>query len=151
MTVFNNSGSRNASCQGISKISSRLNDQYRVFIVDADYTIASTLATILQQYGLDARFYTEPREALQASRSEAPQFLVAEVMLPQLSGVELAIQILQYSSDCRVLLVSHSHDAAYILKETARAEGYDFELLPKPVHPAVLLDMIQNVFEAPAG
>jgi CheY-like chemotaxis protein len=44
----------------------------RIFVLDEEHISASTLAAILQKSGFSARFFTCPREALAAARSEAP-------------------------------------------------------------------------------
>jgi DNA-binding NtrC family response regulator len=66
---------------------------------------------------------------------------------PLLSGIELAIQVREYCPDCKVLLFSGQAASAGLL-ETARANGYDFEFLLKPVHPSDLLATIRNLTEA---
>ena len=85
--------------------------QPRVFVVDDNDLIASSLAMILRHQGFDARSFNKPFEALQAARSEAPDLLISDVMMPRLSGIELAIQVQERSPDCRILLLS-SHAAA---------------------------------------
>jgi CheY-like chemotaxis protein len=54
----------------------------RIFVVDDERVSASTLAAILQKSGFSARFFTCPREALAAARSEAPDLLISDVMRP---------------------------------------------------------------------
>lgn len=65
-----------------------------VFVVDDEEVIASSLATILKLHGgLRARSFTKPLEALEAARLEAPDLLISDVMMPELSGIDLAIQV----------------------------------------------------------
>jgi DNA-binding NtrC family response regulator len=118
--------------------------QPRVFIVDDEQVIASSLASILCHLGFDARAFTEPLKALKAARSEAPDLLISDVVMPQLSGIELAIQLQTSCPHCKVLLFSGQAATADML-EAARADGYDFEVLSKPVHPKDLLSRIQAV------
>jgi CheY-like chemotaxis protein len=118
--------------------------QPRVFVVDHEQVIASSLATILRQLGFDATSYTEPLKALKAARSGAPDLLISDVVMPVLSGIELAIQLQELCPGCKVLLFSGQAATAGLL-ETARANGHDFELLLKPVHPKDLLREIQKV------
>jgi CheY-like chemotaxis protein len=54
----------------------------RIFVVDEEHIGASTLAAILQKSGFSARFFTCPREALAAARSEAPDLPMSDVMMP---------------------------------------------------------------------
>ena len=112
-------------------------NQLRVFVVDDEYSIATTVATILRMHGFDATPFTEPLLALQAARSNAPDLLVSDVMMPEMSGVELAMHIQKFYPECKVLLSSGSADSAELL-ETAHAIGHDYAFLPKPVYPADL-------------
>ena len=124
---------------------SQTQKQPRVFVVDDEHVIASTLAMILRlQGGFHARAFTQPLEALEAARLDAPDLLISDVVMPLLSGIELAIQVREHCPDCKVLLFSGQAATADML-ETARANGYDFDLLLKPIHPSDLLARIRNL------
>ena len=119
----------------------------RVFVVDDEDVIASSLAMILRfQGGLHATSFTNPVSALQAAQSQAPDLLITDVVMPQMSGIDLAIQLRKLHPDCKVLLFSGQAATADLL-EVARAAGYTFELLLKPMHPADLLARIQALIE----
>jgi DNA-binding NtrC family response regulator len=119
---------------------------FRVFVVDDEVIIASTLATILQRGGFDAASFTDPLQALAAARLEAPDLLITDVVMPVLSGINLAIEIRKTSPNCRVLLFSGQAATANLL-QVARDNGYDFELISKPIHPTDLLKKIRHVQE----
>jgi DNA-binding NtrC family response regulator len=116
--------------------------QYRVFVVDDEHIIASSLATILRLQGFDAMFFTDPLVALQAAESETPDLLISDVVMPKVSGVELGIMFRERFPACKVLLFSGQAATANLL-QTARSKGHDFELLLKPVQPADLLTRIR--------
>jgi len=119
----------------------------RVYVVDDEEVIASSLEMALHLHGgFSARSFAKPIEALEAARLEPPDLLIADVAMPQLSGIELAIQVREHCPDCKVLLFPEQAATARLL-EAARAAGYDFELHPKPVHPADLLEKIQYLTE----
>ena len=122
--------------------------QLRVFVVDDHDVIASSLALILQfQGGFHATSFTDSVEALQASRREPLDLLITDIVMPKLSGIGLAIKVLEHCGHCKVLLFS-GQDVSESMLETARASGYEFDFLRKPVHPATLLSSIQRVLEA---
>jgi FixJ family two-component response regulator len=116
----------------------------RVFVVDDEEVIASSLATILRTRGFDATAFTSPLEALAAAELDAPDLLISDVVMPELSGIDLAIQMQNLCPGCNVLLFSGQAATASML-ETARANGHDFKLLLKPVHPTDLLREIKSV------
>ena len=115
-----------------------------VFVVDDEQVIASSLATILRHLGFDATSFIEPLDALSAARLQNPDLLITDVVMPQLSGIDLAIQVQECCSNCKVLLFSGQATTADLL-QAARANGHDFELVLKPVHPKDLLSKIQQL------
>jgi DNA-binding response OmpR family regulator len=110
----------------------------RIFIVDDEPIIASALATIFNMNGYSARCFTRPTDALIAAQSDIPDLLISDVAMPELSGVDLAIQIKARHPRCKILLFSGSA-ATQDLLENACNRGHDFHLLSKPVHPKELL------------
>jgi CheY-like chemotaxis protein len=88
--------------------------------------------------------FTNPLEALHAAEVDAPDLPISDVMMPELSGVELAIQMRKQTPRCKVLLFSGQASTADLLAE-ARRKGYTFHLLSKPVHPSDLLKQIRSM------
>jgi DNA-binding NtrC family response regulator len=122
-------------------------EKSRIFVVDDELIIASTLATILRMNGFDAHSFTHPQEALRAAREKAPDLLISDVIMPGISGIDLAILMLKLSPACKVLLFSGQAATANLL-EAARERGHHFEVLAKPIHPAEFLLKIKAVSEA---
>jgi len=114
-----------------------------VFVVDDEVVISRSLATILEHHGYSARFFTGPVEALECIKVDPPDLVITDVVMPHLSGVELAIQAKAHSSDCKILLFSGQASTLDLLSE-ARKHGHDFTLLSKPVHPEDLLREINR-------
>ena len=115
----------------------------RIFVVDDEQVIAQSLAVILRQSGFVVDAFTNPREVLNIAASQAPDLLISDVMMPEMSGIDLAIQLRKRHPECKVLLFS-GHAATADLLRAARQQGHDFELLLKPVHPKDLLGAIKR-------
>jgi CheY-like chemotaxis protein len=111
------------------------------YVVDDEKVIASTLAAILKNSGFAAIAFTNPQEALKAAESEAPALLISDVMMPEMTGIELAVQLTSMHPTCKILLFSGQAATADLLA-SARQDGHDFVLLQKPVHPKDLLAAI---------
>ena len=114
-----------------------------IFVVDDERIIAETLTAILQKSGFSACAFYNPLDALAAAASAAPDLLISDVVMPQLSGIELAIQLTKLCPDCKVLLFSGQAQTADLLID-ARQLGHDFSLLSKPIHPSDLLKQIRS-------
>jgi FixJ family two-component response regulator len=122
----------------------------RIFVVDDERVIASTLAAIFNMNGYSARCFTQPMEALAAAQSDVPDLLISDVAMPGLSGVDLAIQMRAQYPKCKILLFS-GQAATVDLLEHARAQGPDFHLILKPVHSSEpLAEGMSRDEEAPA-
>ena len=66
-----------------------------------------------------------------------------------ISGIEAAVEILRVLPYCKVLLISGNAGYGALL-EKARAKGFDFELLLKPVPPPDLLTKISQMLSSAA-
>lgn len=109
-----------------------------IFVVDDEPVIAQTIAIILNQAGFRALAFDHPEKAVAARVEMNPDLLITDVMMPGMTGVELAIHFREAQPECRVLLFSGQAATADLLQE-ARNRGFQFDLLMKPVHPADLL------------
>ena len=117
----------------------------RVFVVDDENIIASTLELILRNQGFDAHSFTDPIIALKAAQSKSPDLLVTDVLMPRMNGIDLAIRIRQDLPDCKILLLSGSISVVDLLAEAEA--GHDFVVIGKPVHPAILIDVIKEALQ----
>ncbi len=113
----------------------------RVLIVDDERRVADTAAVIVRNAGYDVAVAYDAESAFRRCESVSPDVVISDVAMPGMNGVELAVRIRQSYPHCRVLLVSGAVPTRDLLEE-ARLEGYDFELLAKPVHPTELLSRI---------
>jgi DNA-binding NtrC family response regulator len=122
----------------------------RIFVVDDEHDIASSLAAILQMSGFSAKFFTRPLEALISAQLEAPDLLISDITMPDLSGIDLAIQMTTQYPRCKVLLFS-GEAATMDLLQTAREQGHHFRLLLKPAPPSEILSEIGKLAEYSAA
>ena len=132
-------------CPGVAvpQMPATESDIQRVYIVDDEWIIAETLAAILNRNGFHAHAFHSPNRALVRALDQPPDILLTDVMMPDLSGIDLAISLRRANSNCRVLLFSGQAGALDLLCD-ARRRGYDFELLQKPLHPLQLLLRLRN-------
>jgi DNA-binding response OmpR family regulator len=114
-----------------------------VFVVDDDHLVASTMTIILQHEGYDARFFVSPLKALEAARTVLPDLAIVDVMMPELSGIDLAVRLREECPACKVLLFSGRTETADLLDD-ARLRGHEFPVVAKPIHPTRLLAMIKD-------
>jgi len=119
-------------------------DMADVYVVDNEKLIANTLALILAQNGYRAIGFTNPLEALKSAIAQPPAILISDVIMPDMNGIELAIEFQARFPKCKVLLLSGQAVTTDLL-DNARQRGYDFTVLAKPVHPTDLLAAIDKL------
>ena len=115
----------------------------KVLVVDDERVIADTLAIILNQHGYDASAVYTGFEAVESARREKPDLIISDVIMPDMNGIEAAIQVRGFLPACKILLFSGQAATADLL-ESARAQGHEFEILAKPVHPQDLLAKLRS-------
>ena len=118
----------------------------RLLVVDDERVIADTLATILRQQGYETAAAYDGNSALTLCETFGPELVISDVVMPGMSGIDLAIRIRQQYPGCKILLFSGQAATSGLLDE-ARRKGHEFELLAKPIHPKELLARIDGIKE----
>jgi CheY-like chemotaxis protein len=119
-----------------------------VLVVDDEKVIADTLSIILSKSGFTALTAYDGASALEIAAEHIPDLLISDVMMPGMTGIELAITVTETIPECKVLLFS-GQAATVDLLEKARHAGHDFTTLTKPVHPTDMLKRISECLAAP--
>ena len=114
-----------------------------VLVVDDESVIADTLAEILTRSGYTGVAEYDGDSALETALLMPPEMLITDVVLPGMSGIELAITIRRIFPDCKIILFSGQASTADLLA-AARQDGHHFTLLTKPLHPQDLLTRVSE-------
>lgn len=115
----------------------------KVLVADDERVIADTLTMILNQSGFDARAVYSGEKALELAPTFEPDMLISDVIMSDLNGIDAAIRIRALLPGIKILLFSGQAATADLL-EKARTQGYEFEILAKPVHPQDLLTRLRS-------
>ena len=78
----------------------------RVLVVDDDRGIVDTLQTILTMAGYDCATSDNGNDALQLAGHFDPHLVISDVMMPGMSGVELALKLRNSHPRMRIILLS---------------------------------------------
>jgi CheY-like chemotaxis protein len=113
----------------------------RILVADDDCVIADTLSQILRLSGYETETVSSGEEAVSSAAKHKPDILITDVVMGGISGIEAAIQILEFLPACLVILISGQANTADHLSSTL-SRSRQLEILAKPVHPGVLLDRI---------
>jgi DNA-binding NtrC family response regulator len=78
----------------------------RIFVVDDEKWIADTLVVILGKYSYEASAFYNAQSALDQMKVCCPELVISDVVMPGMSGVEMAVIIRVRHPECKILLLS---------------------------------------------
>jgi CheY-like chemotaxis protein len=118
-------------------------------VVDDDPHMRRFLSEALRQGGMCVLEAKSGREALRLTQTAVPHFIVTDIEMPDVDGLELCRRLRKLTATCNVPIIIVS-GAAASLGGDATAAGCDV-VLPKPCSPAVLLGVIRRLLVRPSG
>jgi CheY-like chemotaxis protein len=116
----------------------------RILVVDDERLLADTTAAILRRSGFNTKTAYEGFGALEIMISFHPEYVLTDIMMPGMNGLELAIAITKIDPATKILLFSGQAGISEIL-EGGKAKGFEFPLLAKPVHPSKLIEGLKGL------
>ena len=116
----------------------------RVLIVDDERLIADTLAAILNEHDFEAVGVYSGEAAIEAARTMQPDVVLSDVLMPRMSGIDLGIKLRGEFPETSIFLFSGQAVTTELLRK-AHADGHQFELLPKPIHPEHLMARLRGL------
>lgn len=128
---------------------SRQKRSVRALVVDDEGLIADTLALILKNHDFAAEAVHSGFEAIARAKSEPFDVMISDVVMPEMNGIEAANEVRKILSECRIVLISGHPETARLLSD-AREKGCDYEIHAKPVHPNILIGILEEVATARA-
>jgi two-component system phosphate regulon response regulator OmpR len=114
----------------------------KVLVIDDDAKLGALLVQYLQQQGAVALHALTPEEGLRKLKSEAPDVLVLDVMMPVLSGFDVLKDLRARGDALPVLMLTARGDLA---DRVAGLEMGADDYLAKPFQPRELLARLQAI------
>ena len=115
----------------------------RILVVDDEKLIANTLTEILEGAGYHVAVAYDGWSALEIAVRFLPEYLLSDILMPRMNGVELAIAIQKMYPSTRIRLFSGQAGISEIL-ESGQNQGFEFELIAKPIHPLKLIECLKE-------
>jgi len=111
-----------------------------IAVVDDDVALRQLMVHLLRRYGYEVREYSNPLDVSADPTMDEVTLLVSDVMMPELTGVELARSLGQRYPELAILLVSGTAD-----RDVLEGLGPTVELLAKPFRPSELVDAVHQL------
>jgi len=116
----------------------------RLLYVEDNLQVADITCLMLEDIGLDIVHAGSAEQALKIADESAPfDIVLTDVVMPGLSGVQLARRLNQRWPDIPIVLTSGYSD------ELAAGYGAQYELLRKPFTRGILLDCLHRHLDGP--
>jgi two-component system, LuxR family, response regulator FixJ len=118
-------------------------EEQHVFIVDDDAEVRDSLRLLLESAGLRSHVYGSAREFL---ADGMPKFgcVVADIRMPDMSGLELQEEIVRHDAHLPVIIVTAHADVPLAVR-AMKAGAIDF--IEKPFDDRQLIESIRHAFE----
>ncbi len=116
----------------------------RVLIAEDDDSLRSLLRLSIDVGGLDIVETADGASALAQARAHAPDLVLLDWMMPELSGLDLCRALRSDPTTAAALIVIVTARALPADREAALAAGAD-HYVSKPFSPGALLDLVRHV------
>jgi DNA-binding response OmpR family regulator len=113
----------------------------RVLLIDDDEALGALLAEYLEPFGFAVKAVPNPEQGLEALRSNPPDIVVLDVMLPGMDGFAVCRKVRETSRVPIVMLTARGGVMDRIVGLELGADDY----LPKPFEPRELVARLQAV------
>jgi len=101
----------------------------KVLIVDDEPAIREVLEMILQEWGYDVRLASDGAEAKDLVESYDPEIVISDVVMPQLSGLDL-LRCLKAGNSNRPVILVTAHASIDLAVESMKQGAQDFITKP---------------------
>jgi two-component system, LuxR family, response regulator FixJ len=112
-----------------------------LWIVDDDPAITSSLSALLTAEGYQTRAFNSPKAFLDFIHPEARGCLISDIRMPEMSGLDLQLRLLEMGMSFPVIFITAHGDLAMAIR-ALRAGAVDF--IEKPFPNALLLDSLKR-------
>ncbi|WP_430399899.1 response regulator transcription factor [Flavobacterium sp.] len=118
------------------------NQDITILLVDDESDILEIVGYNLSQEGYKIVTASNGREAIQVAKTELPQLIIMDVMMPEMDGIEACEKIRQFpelQNTIITFLTARSEDYSQMAGFDAGADDY----IPKPIKPRILVSKVK--------
>ena len=112
-----------------------------IILIEDDEAIAQTVHDVLEMAGYQVISFAEPEPVSAGIKQAEPDAFLIDIMLPRISGIELAHQLRHhgYEETCMIAM-----SASDLMTHAAQQSGLFTETLEKPFSLQTLLDTVEH-------
>jgi DNA-binding response OmpR family regulator len=117
----------------------------RVLVVDDEVPLAGVVASYLLREGYTVEQAHDGPSAVAAARSNAPDLIVLDVMLPGFDGIEVCRQVRTFTDAYIIMLTARDEEIDKVVALSTGADDY----LVKPFSPRELIARVKAMLRRP--
>lgn len=111
----------------------------RILVVDDDEALAEMIGIVLRNDGFDPVFCADGAKALEVFRSNKPDLVLLDLMLPGIDGIEVC-RLIRGESDVPIVMLTAKSDTSDVVR--GLESGAD-DYVAKPFKPAELVARVR--------
>ncbi len=122
----------------------------RILVVDDTPALIDIVRKCLEEEGYQVRTCLESRHAVELARSDPPDLIMLDVVMPEVSGWEVLARLRQDPAFAKTPVIVCTAYVAEALGRLAELKGPDqhLGLLPKPFELEELIEVVASVTSA---
>ena len=122
----------------------------RVLVVDDDAGVCQSVRDLLAEEGCTVLMAGGGLEALKILDRTSVDCVVSDVVMPDLDGYDLFMEVKRRGATPVVLMTAYYYDRDHVIKRS-RLEGLEGVLFKKPVNPDRLKTLVRELCQQPAA
>lgn len=111
----------------------------KILVVDDDPAISEMLTMVLRSEGFDTVTVGDGAEAVEAARTQHPDLILLDLMLPGMNGVDVCRTVREFSVVPIIMLTAKTDTVDVVLGLESGADDY----VPKPFKPKELVARVR--------
>jgi len=123
----------------------KMKEKLDVLLVDDEAIVGRRLKPALTKIGCNVETFEDPKEALKRIDEKAFDIIVTDIMMADVSGIQLLEHVQKKSDRTKVIIITGY--ATEALAREAMGKGA-FDIIAKPFRPDDLRNMIAKAAEA---
>jgi CheY-like chemotaxis protein len=122
--------------------------QHKILVIDDNVVVRNTIVQILESEGYEVIGAEDGRKGLSAFRTEHPDLVVTDIIMPEKEGIETIRDIRAESPNAKIIAISGggrmgNTDFLKIARQLGASEA-----VAKPLDPDHFLDIVKNCLAA---
>ena len=119
---------------------------FKILIIDTDVELIAAVEQALKAEGFSVIISGNSQRAIQLAKEEQPQLVLVELLMPELDGIDICLELRHKPELTNTLIVFYTErneDYSQIAAFNAGADDY----IIKPVKPRVLISRLKALLK----